>query len=594
MRGKATAPYNFIPLPKTVLPASFFDEKSELAIKDQYVSYVKTKGDLSGVIELDIETRTPFFIGAGKQERFFSPTGGDPIIPGSTMRGMVKNIMKILTCGAMRPSMRKDIDSKDIEGDGDFFDHKLYFRDMAGAAGSGSKEAYNDELAPKGEDGKRKYAAQAGYLIKCTDNRYYICPAKYEVKNGGGGKFPFIKWQKKDRAECFTGPMNGKFHHTAHYNPEWDTRYRVDRQVLNDYYDDSTCNGLNLLEDKAILQDEKAREFTGQSDVVSVVPCFYVRRDEEIQHFGFGRYYRIPYRKSIGDHVSIKLRDARNAQGERIPDFADALFGRKEDWGSRLFFEDCRPTVSVHCLGPKKSRILSSPNPTSFQLYLDQKGGALKTWNDGAQIRGYKLYWHHANNEKEWQRRENEKDLKGTTEIRPIARGAKFHGKIRFERLSDVELGALLKVFELAADDKEICFKLGRGKSIGMGSVRIDATLRLRDKSAFTQLFDESGWHKGETGGDGADIKPYTKMFDAYRDGELDEAAKIRYELSQRTLIAMLDWRKTEGGNKWTEETSTMQKDVDRKGMLTVDKRFRARLILPDALTVASCADGKP
>ncbi len=579
MAGKATAPYNFIPLPKTVLPASFFDKDSKLAIKDQFVSHVKAKGDLSGVIELDIETRTPFFIGAGKQEQFFSPTGG-PVIPGSTMRGMVKNIMKILTCGAMRPSMRKDIESKEIEGDGDFFDHKLYFRDVAGAVGSGSKEAYDDELSPRGENGNRQYAAKPGYLIKCTDNQYYICPAKYEVKKGGGKGRPNVDWKGNGRAECFTGFMNGKCHHTVHYEPKWDTKYRLDKQILNDYYDDSTCNGLNLLKDRSILQKEDARKFTGQSDVVSVVPCFYVRKEGKIQHFGFGRYYRIPYRKSIGDHVPTELKDKRNARGEKIPDFADALFGRKEDWGSRLFFEDCRPTVSVHCLGPKKSRILSSPKPTSFQLYLDQKGGALKTWNEDAQIRGYKLYWHHANNEIEWQRRENEKDLTGTIKIRPIAKGAKFHGKIRFARLSGVELGALLKVFELT-EDEEVCFKLGQGKSIGMGSVRIDATLRLIDKSAYTQLFDDSGWHKGETGGDGADIKPYTKLFDDYRNGELDEAAKTQYELSQRTLIAMLDWRETKKGGKWTEETSTMQNDTDKKGMLTVDRRFRHRLILP-------------
>ena len=569
MRGKATAPYNFIPLPKTVLPASFFDKKSKLAIKDQYVSYVKTKGDLSGVIELDIETRTPFFIGAGKQERFFSPTGGDPIIPGSTMRGMVKNIMKILTCGAMRPSMRKDIETKEMEGDGDFFDHPLYFRGMAAAAGTGIREAYDDELSPEGEDGKRQYAAKPGYLIKCTDNRYYICPAKHEVKNGGGGKFPFIKWQEKGRAECFTGFMSSKRHHTLHHSPRWDTKYPVDYNVIAAYFDDSTRRGFNLLKDKSIKKNEDAQRFTGQSDVVSVVPCFYVRRNEVVQHFGFGRYYRIPYRKSIGDHVPPELRDKRDSQGERIPDFADALFGRKEDWGSRLFFEDCVPVKgTIKYLASSFSRILSTPNPTSFQLYLDQKGGALKTWNDAAQIRGYKLYWHQKNDDVKWS---SDKGLKGATPIRPIKSGAKFRGRIRFDRLSSQELGALLKVFELAACDPSVCFKLGRGKSIGMGSVRIDATLRLCDKSAYTQLFDDGGWHRGET--DAQSIKEYTRKFDAYLDETLDETERAQYDISQRSLAVMLDWKNTESNN-WANRTRMMRLNDS-------EKPFVNRFILP-------------
>lgn len=568
MAGKATAPYNFIPLPKTVLPASFFDKDSKLAIKDQFVSHVKAKGDLSGVIELDIETRTPFFIGAGKQEQFFSPTGGGPVIPGSTMRGMVKNILKILTCGAIRPSMRKDIESKEIEGDGDFFDHKLYFRGMAYAKGTGVREAYDDELSPEGADGRQHYAAKAGYLIRCTDKKYYICPAEYQVKDDAGFG-PKIYWQKNGCAECYSGRMPGKKHHTRHYNPRWDEKYPVDDAVIAAYFDDSTRKGFDLLNDKSVKKGEAAQKFTGNPDIVFVVPCFYVQRDDKIQHFGFGRYYRIPYRKSIGDHVSKKLWDARNAQDERIPDFADALFGKKEDWGSRLFFEDCVSVKdTIHPLASSFSRILATPNPTSFQLYLEQKGGALKTWKDDAQIRGYKLYWHQKNDDSAWK---SDKGLKGATPIRPIKRGAKFYGRIRFERLSPIELGALLKVFELA-EDKEVCFKLGRGKSIGMGSVRIDAALRLIDKSAYTQLFGDSGWNRGET--DVQPIKKYTSQFDDYLNKKLDEKELARYHISQSSLSVMLDWKNTER-NGWTERETRMMQMNDR------DKPFAKRFILP-------------
>ena len=640
---KATAPYNFVPLPTTVLSAPFIGgaedkevaaggEKKAVSDEDKYTAYVQKNGDLSGVIELDIETRTPFFIG-GNGEKFFAPADR-PVIPGSTMRGMVKNIMKILTCGAVRPSARKNDDSDEIEGDGDFHDRKLYFRTMADAVKS-VRKAYTDEMTmqlPPGSKIKSKETAKAGFLICYADEKgqqhYAVCPAeldvpppddetirtiikKFEVPNdekaesGNNGECVQWDWQGNvGSVACFVGEMNtgnkrfdkrknkdvyaGKARYTIHHSTDWKTRLDVPKKVVADYRGDSTRRGVNLFHEAMGKRGVDAQNFTGCDDGSFVVPCFYVADGNTVRHFGFGRYYRIPYSKNIGRHVPEVLR--RNT-----PDFTDALFGRKEEWGSRLYFEDCISDENTcEAMNAKETRILATPNPTSFQLYLEQPKGGMKTWNDAVPIRGYKLYWHHEDSLEEWKHRNDEPTMKDMKPIAPIKSGAKFHGKIRFERLSDVELGALLKVFELA-DDKEVCFKLGRGKSIGMGSVRIDATLRLIDKSTYTELFDDSGWHKGETGGDGADMKPYTKKFDDYRDEKLDNAAKIRYDLSQRTLIAMLDWRKTKGGKKWTEETSTMQKTKDKKsGKLTVDARFRARLILPDALTVASCVEGKP
>ena len=90
----ATAPYNFIALPKTVMPSALntvvdveADEKKRAAA---YKEYILKKGKNSGIIDLDIKTLTPCFIG-GNGEEFYGPTG-EPILPGSTLRGMTKNI----------------------------------------------------------------------------------------------------------------------------------------------------------------------------------------------------------------------------------------------------------------------------------------------------------------------------------------------------------------------------------------------------------------------------------------------------------------------------------------------------------------------
>src|SRR5262249_29889812 len=64
-----------------------------------------------------------------------------------------------------------------------------------------------------------------------------------------------------------------------------------------------------------------------------------------------------------------------------------------------------------------------------------------------------------------------------------------FKSKVRFENLTEVELGALLTVLDLKPSQRH---HLGMGKPLGLGSVRIDSTLHLTDRTArYTTLFGE-------------------------------------------------------------------------------------------------------
>lgn len=106
--NEASASYNFIPFTRTVL-ASPLD-----AMKDDFRGYIESQETYSGTLALEITTVTPLFVGGDDAEAFFSPTG-EPLIPGSTLRGMVRNLFKIITAGSMRR-------------DEDFTDRHLYFR----------------------------------------------------------------------------------------------------------------------------------------------------------------------------------------------------------------------------------------------------------------------------------------------------------------------------------------------------------------------------------------------------------------------------------------------------------------------------------
>lgn len=561
MSRTATAPYNFVSLPMQVLPSPIDGgAKTDEMRQENYRNHVLTAGKYSGSLNLSIKTMTEIFVGNGGSE-FFSPNGM-PVIPGSTIRGMVKNIFKIVTCGAMRGNKE----------DADFNDKHLYFRTMADKNGN-IRKTYSSRI-------KKDYV-EAGFLVHSKDdNQYYMLNTDFEEKNGNASdveaKSPGIEWGKNgEGVTTYTGPMKRKHHYTIHSIPNWDEitldeQNVVDESVIDDYKKDETRKGVDIFSPPYCLKSDKASAYTGNPDLDFVAPCFYVKENGKISHFGYGRFYRIPYRNSIGKAIPEELQTD-------IVDYADALFGRKELWGSRLSFED------AHCAKGKAdqdkqaayAQILSSPKPTSFQLYLKQDdSGNIRHWESkGASIRGYKMYWHKKTS---WRNPEQEATEMCPHPIHPVKQGQVFHSKIRFERLSKDEVGALLKVFELSQQDKTLCFKIGQGKSIGLGSVRVEASLQLDDESYYRQLFNESGqWQNDEKS---EDFSQYIEDFDKKLKSGLSKEAYFSYQISQRELSHLLDWKNTELP-EWNEKTRAM--DIE-----DADKPFQNRFILPTAIEV--------
>lgn len=579
----AEAPYNFIPLISEVVTGEIA-EVSQAAYKEHVLAHGKN----TGYIDLEITSKSPLFIG-GNGGKFFAPSG-KPMIPGSSIRGMVKNLFKIITCGSMRPG-------EDIE------DKHLYSRGMAAKGNFG--KYYSERMSEmktvtsKGKQERKAFSkAQPGFLIKLKGtNEYYVCPAqgkKVRYEDGDSrrsAKKGSVTWpvKKEDtdiyRCEIHTGKMIHKDKKTGRFEDKWiyytifspdwreENRIPVPSEVVRDYDNDHPANdklkGISL---RALAKkDNEAAGFTHCQDIDFVVPCCYLAEDGVVQHFGHGLHYRIPYKKSIADHISKNLKD------ESVADLSDMIFGRRELWGSRVFFEDALHDGTVKKLGSSLTHPLLSPKPTSFQLYLEQSPDAdmntLKHWDEEAKIRGYKLYWHQGNNENQWQLNTNkDKVIDGMKPIEPLAANNRFKGRIRFSNLSDVELGALLAVFDLARQDKNICYKLGMGKSIGLGSVDISASLHLIDEAArYGCMFDADGMVAGDADGE----KHWDSLisgFEAYRAQHLQREKAFQKVLSE--LKIMLDWSVTQDKAKWLPKMAYMP--IGDK----TDHRYRDRAIL--------------
>lgn len=107
----ATAPYNFIPVPQKVLFAPE-DSVEATQVHDRFAP-----NTMSGYIDLEMETLTPLFIRGAvrkkdgkwangdarvRSEPFLAPDGR-PVIPGSSIRGVIRNIFEVLTFSKLQP-----------------------------------------------------------------------------------------------------------------------------------------------------------------------------------------------------------------------------------------------------------------------------------------------------------------------------------------------------------------------------------------------------------------------------------------------------------------------------------------------------------
>lgn len=641
----ATAPYNFVSLPKKVLPAQFADV-------DGFKEHIGAAGNISGEILLDIEALTPLFIGGGQDvTKTFAPVGS-PIIPGSSLRGMVKNILKIVTCGAVRGQT----DSQK-NGD-DFNDEHIYFRclmknnkaELKGYNWSVALHAYYVKRMSRDvdKDGKKITVKNAypGFLIRKADGKYFIAPLNKKVlpqdeaSNPPTGFITIKDFQKKfgkvgfrdsrihlagatayvvtgnqwankperlldaaayekfkanlkilreklDKDEISKAAFDAearkhgkqiiRFTSLLYIEPNREEWFEVPEEVLRSYRRDRNRGGVDLLKKENFLTRDELERRTGQDypDVDTIIPCHFLTKEiaddkSVVTAFGHGQCFRIPYKKSIGDVAKISGSDAI--------DFADAVFGKEKFWASRVYFEDAAPVGKISELPMATAHPLMQPNPTSYQLYLKQNDNReLKHWDsDGAQVRGYKLYWH--NRDVDWKANSDELKLdrgkssekRLTKDITPLDKGNKFTAKIRFKNLSAEELGALMMVFDLNGATNA-AYKIGKGKPFGLGSIRIKPTLFVESDDAYTELFDGGGWHNPCLKKNPSEyldaFQKYLKTRDMYK----------VWQNVMEELNMILDWSPTQRDG-WSEYIKTMSGNVSKKD--NVDERFiqRARL----------------
>lgn len=549
IKNPASAPYNFIPLNEHVVKSEETPGKNKLTF-DKYHN-----GRYTGYIKLDIKTKSPIYIRDTLNEAelkqadeaesngekfinsdFFSPADRKRI-PGSSLRGMIRNMVEIISFGKF----------------GFFDDKRLYYRAVADTSKLGFD--YKEVMVDKDDNHYPKINAG---ILKKLNGGYTICPSSKdnngtqiyrinfdEVSELQLSNFEFQNvWFKPVKPESHihkrdsytfklkyakltsvsktkdidhpqkgfivsSGKFNKKHMHWVINSPEGKT-IPVDNHIIKEYKDDT------LRDENADLLKKLNNDSTHYSDGV---PVFYITdKQGEILSFGHTGMFRLAYKKTVKDHIPDEL------QACLEPDIAEAIFGNEKNFASRVFFEDAMlkdPADSDDCKSGKVIKTLLGSKPTTFQHYLTQTNENLEKhpknlahYNASTSIRGNKMYWH-KNVPVNWQK-ENQNDFnsKIDTKMKPIRADKTFFGNIRFENLSEVELGALMFALKLPLD---CCYKLGMGKPLGLGSVEVKPKLFLSNRAErYKNLFAE--WEIPESISDkpGDDIAGFKNKFERY------------------------------------------------------------------------------
>jgi CRISPR/Cas system CSM-associated protein Csm3 (group 7 of RAMP superfamily) len=561
------APYNFIPLNEKVISAE------ELPDFNKYYP-----DRFTGYIDIELKALTPLYIRdtlteeeykeklkieeenkkKNKQQQFINPDffapGGLARIPGSSLRGMIRTMVEIMSFGKF----------------GFFYDARLYYRGLADV--SSLRKEYQRHMSSFDKNSKKtQYKMSAGILHKKGFN-YFITPAKgfkqilkkeaRQLVEKIGEKYEDFKFYKINNGYIVvSGPMQNKKRDWFIDLPDANAQgFKVpDEDILN--YKNDKNRSDNIPDLLKLAKDG--------------VPCFYVRykdgKGKDRISFGHTGMFRLAYEKTIGDHIPPELKSPN------ITDIAEAIFGNEKTHAGRVFFEDAyldgKPEDAL--LETAVPRILSNPKPTCFQHYLEQKPENLQNhpknlahYNSENPIRGYKLYWHRSGNNWIETDQENIRNHQSQyTRITPIKPDSTFRGRIRFENLSKVELGALLFALHLP---EGLAHKLGMGKPLGLGTVKITPKLYLSDrKQRYSDLFAEWDGLKDETN----KITDFKNAFERYvldklqDSGQLQKTITSLWEIDRmQQLKTMLDW-------------SNKPKD-DKTDYLPLGE-FRKRKVLP-------------
>ncbi|WP_373550727.1 TIGR03986 family CRISPR-associated RAMP protein [Haliscomenobacter sp.] len=514
------APYNFVPLSNQVVYPEWAEQVSlDIPFEDAQ----------SGEIEVELKAHSPIFVrdGQGKgsidHSSDFFQHQGKYYLPGSSLKGMVRSVLEIMSFGKMGDRVNDDRYAiRDLSGTikelylskfkpdtvyGGWLKKNAdgtYSLEDCGHPGRISHqhldEMYNTDFSTyflKGNGFDQSKDAQKAARFKYRRfeqlaqgqsrvNRFSFAANSagrpiYEIDRDNPAALPgeiVFTGQPSPRFQRPTGKWEGHHLEFIFFKPDRNVVHTVDPEVINNfffaYFDQDPSR---WSEDWRFWRNELSPKEKNQKG--KAIPVFFHKDNQgKVIAIGLSYLFKLPYQKSIRQAMP-----AQHTEGHK-PDFADLLFGfvngesALESLKGRVHFGHA--AAQAGCVpGKMVEVVLSSPKASYYPTYVLQtvdangKTGSYKTFMDeGAQVAGWKRYPVHLEGVKS-----NDIPPKSSGDVGvrfvPLETGARFKFTIRYHNLKKVELGALLSALTFHRFDQDTFHGLGMAKPLGYGKVKL-------------------------------------------------------------------------------------------------------------------------
>lgn len=474
----------------------------------------------SGEIELKLTAETPIFIRDGHSKdsktnefsHYFDNEGKKHyFIPGSSLKGMFRPILEIMSFSRLNPNLVNDdrYSFRDLTRDSlymktydtnkvcagwmkigedgnwiikecDFL--HIHHKEVDKVLGTTFKADY--KIRPKDTSIIDKYNKIKGKEHKLTQ---FFKPVQGKNKSvavsdneGKKGTIVFTG-QSSQRVEEENKRPKGKAHEFVLFHDVKFTPKKISEKQQKDF------KFIYLDHDKVNISvawkfwREKLEK--GES-----IPVFFNKNGENIKHFGLAYMYKLPYENSIHEMLPIA-----GYQKEAVEqDLATTIFGytnlneEKVALKGRVMFGHAKSSNALESKNIYKE-ILGGPKASFFPFYLEKSLGKNAYQKEG-NLRGFKKYPIHNNINKITYSQDQLKNEKVITEFKPLEKGAEFKTKVRYHNLRPIEIGALVSAISLHANNEGF-HNLGLAKSLGFGKVKVEVVNLTKFKEAM-QTFE--------------------------------------------------------------------------------------------------------
>lgn len=471
-------PYNFVSMEKkTSERKSADDNQGEL---------------LSGVLKCRMITRTPLAILETESVKTkenghpiydFYKIEGIPAIPGSSIRGVLRSCYETLTdsCFVTMSSSEKELITERVPATSPFKPGVLILED-------GEWHLYNatrgkleigDEYKVEKDPEKGRYIKAGNQIF---ENGEYVEAefVTYESTNRFNKKVNVTKAEyikkcasNKSKFVLFIGETINK--------KSSESVFRIDKKI--EKTDTVIKNALAGLENSLLIyRDAKinkkyGKEHTGYRNYDyakknGVIPLWY-KEENNILYFSIAAIGRKSFSTSINDLIG-EMRTPCTCRDNMCQ--ACKMFGmsKKEAYGSHIRISDAIGT-KVSLTESTALKELGTPRP-GYYLFYGKDGKAYDEIQAG--IAGRKYYWHNpkaSTDPSVYEESDSKKITERNASCVLAESGSEFEFQVYYDKISSAQLKQLMWIIALGDNSKEsnYCHKIGHGKPIGLGSVKL-------------------------------------------------------------------------------------------------------------------------